>query len=88
MREKFIIFLLMILICFCPYLLCTKKTSDFNYYDREQKIMAVEFIGNKYSGKFHKPTCHSLPLERNRVYLSSYDEAIREGYTPCYNCIK
>lgn len=45
-----------------------------------------EYIGNKNSKKFHLPTCKNLPAEKNRVYLSSRDEAIQKGYDPCGNC--
>lgn len=43
-------------------------------------------IGNKNTKKFHKPTCSSLPAERNRVYFDSRDKAIGEGYVPCKRC--
>lgn len=47
---------------------------------------AGEYIGNKNSKKFHLPTCKNLPAEKNRVYLSSRQEAIDGGYDPCGNC--
>jgi competence protein ComEC len=37
------------------------------------------YIGNKYTKKFHKPTCSSLPAEHNRVYFDSRDEATGGG---------
>ncbi len=45
-----------------------------------------EYIGNVKSKKFHYPTCHSLPAEHNREYLSSREEAINKGYSSCGNC--
>lgn len=45
-----------------------------------------EYIGNMNSKKFHLPTCKNLPAEKNRVYLSSRQEAIDGGYAPCGNC--
>lgn len=45
-----------------------------------------EYIGNKNSKKFHLPTCKNLPAEKNRVYLSSRQEAIDTGFDPCGNC--
>jgi len=45
-----------------------------------------EYIGNLKSKKFHYPTCHSLPAEHNREYLSSREEAISKGYSSCGNC--
>lgn len=44
------------------------------------------YIGNRNSKKFHRPTCHTLPAEHNRVYLNSREEAIQKGYDPCQNC--
>lgn len=43
-------------------------------------------IGNKNSKKYHTPACRSLPLEKNRVYLESEEEAELQGYTPCGLC--
>jgi len=45
-----------------------------------------EYIGNKNSKKFHLPTCKNLPAEKNRIYLSSRQEAIEGGFDPCGNC--
>ncbi len=44
------------------------------------------YIGNKNSKKFHRPNCRTLPTEKNRVPLTSYEDAINSGYTPCRNC--
>jgi competence protein ComEC len=44
------------------------------------------FIGNVYTKKFHKPTCSSLPAEKNRVYFKTREEAISAGYEPCKIC--
>ncbi len=44
------------------------------------------YIGNKETKKFHKPSCGSLPDEKNRISLSSRDEAINAGYVPCKKC--
>ncbi|MEG0596619.1 MAG: ComEC/Rec2 family competence protein [Oscillospiraceae bacterium] len=45
------------------------------------------YIGNVNSHKFHLPTCGSLPAEKNRVPLESYELAIEKGFTPCKNCL-
>lgn len=45
-----------------------------------------EYIGNKNSKKFHLPTCKNLPAEKNRIFLSSRQEAIDGGFDPCGNC--
>lgn len=44
------------------------------------------YIGNKNSKKFHGPSCHTLPEEKNRVYFDTRDEAIQDGYTSCKKC--
>lgn len=44
------------------------------------------YIGNKNSHKFHKPTCSTLPNQENRVYFSTRDEAINQGYDACKRC--
>ena len=45
-----------------------------------------QYIGNKNSKKFHRPSCKNLPAEKNRVYLNSRDEAIEQDFSPCANC--
>lgn len=40
-------------------------------------------IGNKNSHVYHYPTCSTLPLEKNRVYFSSAEEAEAAGYHLC-----
>ncbi len=57
-------------------------TAKTNAADTE-----TEYIGNKNSKKFHRPNCRTLPAEKNRVPLTSYEDAINSGYTPCGNCI-
>lgn len=46
----------------------------------------VEYIGNKRSGKFHRPYCATLPKEENRVELPSREAAIDSGFVPCKRC--
>lgn len=43
-------------------------------------------IGNKNTRKFHLSSCYSLPMEKNRVYFSSKEEAEEAYYQPCMNC--
>lgn len=45
-----------------------------------------QYIGNKNTRKFHRPSCHTLPKESNRVYFKSRDKAVSSGYVPCKNC--
>ena len=44
------------------------------------------FIGNVNSLKFHTLTCRSLPLEKNRIYFNTRNDAIKDGYSPCGIC--
>ena len=45
------------------------------------------YIGNKNSKVFHVDTCNSLPIENNRKYFETFEEALNAGYTPCSKCI-
>jgi competence protein ComEC len=44
------------------------------------------YIGNLNSKKFHRPTCGSLPAEKNQVFFDSRAEAVEQGYVPCKRC--
>lgn len=44
------------------------------------------YIGNINSQVFHKPTCNSLPAEKNQIQFASREEATSAGYTPCGRC--
>lgn len=46
----------------------------------------ASYIGNINSKIFHLSTCSGLPLEQNRVYFATRNEAINDGYTPCSIC--
>lgn len=44
-------------------------------------------IANKNSKVFHRPTCRSLPKEKNRVIYNSREEALAAGFdNPCDHC--
>lgn len=45
-----------------------------------------QYIGNKNTKKFHKPSCNSLPATKNQVYFSSRDKAVSSGYVACKRC--
>lgn len=59
-------------------------TAAPNYETYEDT--AQTYIGNKNTKKFHLPTCHSLPMEKNRIYFNSRDEATESNFSPCKNC--
>ena len=44
------------------------------------------YIGNINTHVFHSPSCRSLPLEKNRVYFETRDEAVDGGFRPCGQC--
>lgn len=56
----------------------TKKTSSSSG--------SGQYIGNRNTKKFHRPSCHTLPKESNRVYFNSREKAVSSGYVPCKNC--
>ncbi|MHB8278651.1 MAG: Ada metal-binding domain-containing protein, partial [Candidatus Humimicrobiaceae bacterium] len=46
------------------------------------------FVGSKNSDVFHVLGCRYVKniKESNKVYFSSYDDAISKGYRPCKVC--
>ena len=48
----------------------------------------ISYIGNKNSKVFHYPSCDSVSKmkDKNKVSLSSRQEAIKKGYKPCARC--
>ncbi|MBU0686273.1 MAG: hypothetical protein KKB81_00270 [Candidatus Margulisbacteria bacterium] len=44
------------------------------------------FIGDKKTKLFHKVDCEDMPDPKNQVFLSSYEEAIKQGFAPCKKC--
>jgi micrococcal nuclease len=46
------------------------------------------YMGNKYSRRFHKPTCPfgKTTSPKNRISLKGRYEAFWEGYAPCKRC--
>lgn len=57
-----------------------KTTSD------SAAVTEYAFIGNINTQKFHLPTCSHLPGESNRIYFTTREEAIEDGYTACGTC--
>lgn len=56
--------------------------------DLSESIIIEEtvYIGNRNSKKFHTDSCESLPIESNRVYFDSREDALNEGFEPCKTC--
>lgn len=44
------------------------------------------YIGNQNTYKFHRSSCSFLPMEKNRVYFSSKEEALERYFDPCMKC--
>ena len=46
------------------------------------------YVGNANSGKFHYASCSSVNKmsEGNKVFFSSRDDAVNQGYEPCKRC--
>ena len=49
---------------------------------------ALAYVGNRNTRKFHHDHCSSVRqmADRNKVYISSREEAINSGYVPCQRC--
>ena len=49
---------------------------------------ALAFVGNRNTRKFHRDQCSSVRqmADRNKVYISTREEAITAGYVPCQRC--
>lgn len=60
-----------------------KKTDETV---KKEESSELRYIGNKNSKIFHKSTCSSLPIEKNRIYFESIEEAKNKGYRPCKRC--
>lgn len=71
----------------------TEKSVD-DEYTQAQSTPTLEddteyqYIGNRNSMKFHYPSCSGVSkmAEKNKVPLSSREEAISLGYSPCGIC--
>lgn len=61
--------------------------SQSNHQNSEEINPTVgNYIGNINSKKFHLPSCHTLPAEKNQIYFDTREEALNSGYSPCGNC--
>nr|WP_295001818.1 thermonuclease family protein [uncultured Methanobrevibacter sp.] len=49
---------------------------------------SASYIGNANSGKFHDPSCSSVSKmsDGNKVFFSSRNDAVNQGYIPCKIC--
>ena len=63
-----------------------ETTTEISEQSAAEQQHAYAYIGNKNSKTFHRPTCSSLPAEKNRVYLETREEAVEKGYNACKIC--
>ena len=64
-----------------------KNSAVYNTVPVTQTVAPFpSYIGNKNTYKFHRSACYSLPMEKNRVYFSSKEEALERFFDPCMNC--
>ncbi len=64
-------------------------TIDGNSVIVETEKPALDYyVGNNSSKKFHSADCsHAEKIkDANKVYFSSYDEFLKNGFTPCKSC--
>ena len=49
---------------------------------------SASYVGNANTGKFHEPSCSSVSKmsEGNKVFFSSRNDAVNQGYVPCKMC--
>lgn len=66
----------------------TSQNTYANTHSDSSSSDTGDYIGNSNSGKFHKSTCSwgQKTAEHNRVYFSSRNSAISQGYMPCKVC--
>lgn len=53
----------------------------------EQPTKEKTYIGNINSKIVHNSNCSSLPMEKNRVYFDTIEQAVSNGYKKCSKCM-
>ena len=66
----------------------TQSSSSSSSSDTSSSSGSGSYIGNANTGKFHVAGCNSVGKmsEKNKVFFSSREEAINQGYVPCKLC--
>ena len=66
----------------------SSSSSDSSSTDSSSSSGSGSYVGNANTGKFHVSSCSSVNKmsEKNKVFFSSRDEAINQGYVPCKRC--
>lgn len=61
--------------------------STLPFYDGEEVIEEIFFVGNKNNKSYHLPKCTYAPRNlTKRIEFSSIEEARKMGYKPCSSC--
>lgn len=65
-----------------------KAKNNFNTYNNEEQQNTDGYVINTSTKKFHRPSCRYVPkiAPKNYKTVSTRQEAINEGYTPCKVC--
>ena len=66
----------------------THSSSSSSSSDTSSSSGSGSYVGNSNSGKFHVSSCSSVSKmsENNKVFFSSREDAINQGYVPCKRC--
>ncbi len=66
----------------------SSSSSSSSTSDSSSSSDSGSYVGNANTGKFHVSSCSSVNKmsEKNKVFFSSRDEAINQGYVPCKKC--
>lgn len=64
------------------------RSSDSSSSFSSSSSSSSNYVGNANTKKFHSPSCSqgNRIKDSNKVYFSSRDEAISNGYVPCKIC--
>ena len=64
------------------------STKDTDSSSTHSTSDSGSYVGNANTGKFHLASCKSVKKmsEGNKIFFSSREEAIKQGYVPCKNC--
>jgi len=64
------------------------ENFDLHRHDGTQSETQYVASKGRKEGKFHRPTCRiaGTILEKNRVFFSNREDAVKSGYEPCKIC--
>ncbi len=66
----------------------TSSSSSSSHTDSSSSSESGSYVANANTGKFHVSSCDSVNKmsEKNKVFFSSRDDAVNQGYVPCKRC--